>query len=126
MFSFFSNKNKNECPVNEDTRILIEAGMLGLIDLFGEEAIKNRKVLVPDRSDFPLKYDGQQQAAFDTMKIVATQMEIDPNEIQLDIYKERLKDIDEWAIFGRRIILQDMYGEKYSGGNYGVGQDGNK
>ena len=118
MFGLFGNKKKHELPVKEEMRQWIDNALLWLMQSFGEASIKTRKVLTPHHTHFPVRYDGQHQSAIDTMKIIATQMEINPDDVQLDIYKEGQTEIDTGGAFGNRIFLQQVEGEKYSGGLY--------
>ncbi|MDH7459798.1 tetratricopeptide repeat protein [Chitinophagaceae bacterium 26-R-25] len=114
----FFRKNNNEPSVDEKTRQRLEEYFLWLINSFGKEYIKNKKVLNPDNNDFPVFYNEQLKSASDTLKIVATQMDLDPGEIKLHIYKEGQIEIDTGSPFGQRIFLQNVKGEKYSGGLY--------
>jgi tetratricopeptide (TPR) repeat protein len=125
MFGFF-RKNNNECPVNEDTREWMERCILWLTNSFGKENIRARKIIVPNFDNFPIKYNGQPQTAFETMKIVARQMEINPEEIHIDIYREGQREIDTGSVMGNRMFLQNKEGEKYSGGLYFGKQDDGK
>ncbi len=119
-------RNNNEPSVNEETREWLEEYFLWLINSFGKENIRNRKVLTPDFKDFPIRYDGQNQSAIDTLKIVATQMEINFDEIILHVYKEGQQEIDTGSPFGHRIFLQNVKKEKYSGGVYFGKQENGK
>ena len=83
------------CPVHQQTRIWLETSFLTLLSIFGERQTQNRKVLTAERSDFPIRFDGSEQAAFETLKIVAAQMEIPPDKITLDFYDENLRRITE-------------------------------
>jgi hypothetical protein len=83
------------CPVPQIVRIWLERAFLALLDIFGEESTLTRKVLIPERSDFPIRYDGSERAAFDTLKIIAEQMEVPVDSITLDFYDERLRQITE-------------------------------
>ena len=126
MFGLFKNKKRVECPVKEDIRQWIDRSMLWLMHSFGESNVKSRKVLTPHHTDFPIKYDGRHQTAIDTMKIVATQMELNSDDIHLDIYVEGQTEIDTGGAFGNRIFIQQVEGEKYSGGLYWGKQEDNK
>jgi Peptidase family M48 len=83
------------CPVHQQTRIWLENSFLTLLSIFGEQRTQYRKVLTAERSDFPIKFDGSEQAACETLKIVATQMEIPPDKITLDFYDENMRRITE-------------------------------
>src|SRR5690348_13506176 len=71
------------CPVDEPTRIYLEQSFLTLLNIFGEEETLNRVVLTPERKHFPVRYDGSERAAFETLKIVAQQMEVPVERITL-------------------------------------------
>jgi hypothetical protein len=126
MFRFFQRSKKADCPVQEETRQWLERCFAWMIHSFGRENIKNRKVLTPSFKDFPVKYDGQYQSAIETLKIVATQMEINVDEIHLDIYKEGITEIDTGGVFGNRIFMKNDEQEKYSGGLYWGKHEDNK
>lgn len=81
------------CPVEETGRLWLEHSFLYLLELFGRTETARRTVLVPDRSHFPVRYDGSEQSAYETLKIVARQMELAPENIRLDFYDERLRNI---------------------------------
>jgi len=119
------NKNNNDPLVNEETREWLENYFLWLIDSFGKENIKSRKVMLPHYNDFPIHYDGKKQSATDTLKIVALQMEINPDDINLIIYKEGEEAIDTGSVFGNRLFLENVKGQKYSAAQYyGKQEDG--
>ena len=90
----------NGCPVNEQTRILLEKWFDILLTLFGKENTCNRKVLVAEKWDFPVKYDGSERAAFETLRIVAKQMEVPAESIMLDFYDDNLQRITEGMPLG--------------------------
>ena len=83
------------CPVHQQTRIWLENSFLTLLNFFGEQQTQYRKVLTAERNHFPIRFDGSERAAFETLRIVATQMEIPPDQITLDFYDENLRRITE-------------------------------
>jgi hypothetical protein len=87
--------DKNACPVDEQTRRWTEKSFQVLLGLFGKENTQNRKVLIPERIDFPVQYDGSERAAYETLKIVANQMEVPVERITLDFYDDHLQQITE-------------------------------
>jgi len=114
----FERKISDKCPINEDNRIWLEKSFLLLLDIFDKEKIKQRKILIPHHSNFPIKYDGSDQTAFDTAKIVAEQMEVDFNEIQLDFYNDGVKQLSTGSpLNGGRVFLSS-YDDKGSAGLY--------
>jgi len=85
----------NGCPVEEAERIWIERSFLSLLTLFGEENTLTRQVLLPVTKDFPIKYDGSERAAFETLKVVARQMEVPIDKIKLDFFDKQLQYITD-------------------------------
>jgi hypothetical protein len=83
------------CPVEEPTRIWMEQSFQTLLNMFGKENTRNRRVLTPERIDFPVRYDGSEGAAFETLWIIAKQMEVPVENITLDFYDEGLQQITE-------------------------------
>jgi len=87
--------DKNACPVDEHTRIWLEKSFQTLLSIFGKENTRNRKVLTPERINFPVRYDGSERSAFETLKIIANQMEVPIERITLDFYDDHLRQITE-------------------------------
>jgi hypothetical protein len=108
----------DDCPVSENNRLWLEDAFLFLLDLFGKENTQQRKVLIPHYSDFPVRYDGTEQSAQETMKVVATQMEVPFDSIDLDFYDDREHKVSAGGAYGRSIYLGLAEGEKYAGGLY--------
>jgi hypothetical protein len=87
--------DENACPVDEDTRIYLEKSFQILLNIFGEENTRSRKILTPERIHFPVRYDGSEQSAFETLRIIANQMEVPIERIKLDFYDDHLRHITE-------------------------------
>jgi hypothetical protein len=85
------------------------------------ENIKQRKVLVPDYENFPVQYDGTARSAYDTMKIVATQMEVSFDSIELDFYDEEANQI---AGAGHIFLEADKDNKNAAGLYYGMNENG--
>lgn len=126
MFNLFGNKKPIEAPVDEEMRQWIDNALLWLMQQFGEENLKSKKVLSPDYTDFPIKYTGQNQSALDTLKIIARQMEINADEIELEIYSEGQTEINTGNVFDRRMFMGAMEDEEYTAGLYWGRQENNK
>ncbi len=120
------SNNKNQCPVNSETREWLEDCFLWFIENVGREKIKKVKVLTPNPLDFPIKYNGENESAISTMKIIAKQMELNSEDILLDIYTEGQSEINTGGVFGNRLFLENVENENYSGGLYFGMQTDNK
>lgn len=117
---WFWNKNKNDCPVDEETRVFIENSMKWLVNTFGRQKTIERKVLTPHTDDFPITYDGSAKSARETLRIIARQMEVDYTKIHIDIYKEGQTEVDTGGdgLPGSRIFMQNAEEQTYSGGMF--------
>jgi hypothetical protein len=124
MFGSSKIKRPNTCPVDEDNRRWLEDSFLLLLAFFGKENTRQRKVLVPHHSDFPIVYNGSEETGFETLRIVARQMEIEPEHIHLEFYDDRVKEVATGSPFGQGIYLTADKDESGAAGLYwGKGQD---
>ena len=113
------------CPVPEASQIWLENAFSLLIDLFGEAPIRSRKILVPHHTDFPIRYNGDAGAAADTLRIVAPQMEVDPNEILLNFYEDGKSSVSTGSPFNSYIPMTGYKNLSASAGLYwGRQEDG--
>jgi hypothetical protein len=116
---FSKNKKAAVCPVDDTIREWIESCFVWFSENIGKEVL-SKKILVPHPSDFPIAYDGSIKSAMDTLQIVATQMDVDPNDILLQIYSEG----DNKIAAGRSTVFIEQ-GPTHSGGLYhGKSEDG--
>lgn len=92
MFGFFSSKS-NKCPIDEETRLWMENAFLWLATQFGQGTIDSKKVLCPTPQDFPIRYDGSRESLIRTAEIVAGQMDISLETVNLQTYDENIKAI---------------------------------
>ena len=104
MFGLFSNKNNSVCPLDEEMRLWMENAFLWLATQFGQDAILSKQVLMPTPEDFPIRYDGSQTSLIKTAEIVATQMEINLDEVNLQTYDENIKAFD--GGMGHRLVRE--------------------
>lgn len=105
MLGIFGKSAPRKCPIPEASQKWIETAFPFLIRLFGEEKIKHKKVLVPHYTDFPIRYDGGTQPAWDTLHIIAAQMEVDPDSITLDIYTDVTRTLSTGSHMGGKFYL---------------------
>jgi len=127
MPGFFRKNNKEpQSPIKAEMRQWMEASFRWLMKSFGENEIKNRKILTPHYSDFPVRYNGTPETAEQTVKILASQMEIDSNEITLFIYGEGESEVSTGSPLGTKLFLSQFDDEKYSGGLYFGKEDDGK
>ena len=101
MFGLFSKKNNNECPIDSEMRLWMENAFLWLATQFGHDNIATKPMLHPTPEHFPIRYDGSKESLTKTAEIVARQMEIDINEINLDTYDQNIQEFS--GDFGHRI-----------------------
>ena len=126
MFKLFSKNSSPTCPISQETRLWMANAFLWLATQFGHEYIRNKKMLFPTQECFPIKYDGSKDSLFKTAEIVANQMEININDINLETYKESIQEFQ--GDFGHRIFSQidKDFPNKMSGGVYFGKNENNK
>ena len=91
MFGLFSKK-PNECPVDNEMRLWMENAFLWLATQFGHDNIANKTMLLPTPEHFPIHYDGSKESLIMTAKIIAHQMEINIDTVNLDIYDQNIQE----------------------------------
>jgi hypothetical protein len=91
MFGLFSNNKNIVCPLDQEMRLWMENSILWLATQFGQDAILSKRVLTPTQDDFPIRYDGSQTSLITTAEIVAKQMDINLDEVNLQTYDENIK-----------------------------------
>lgn len=122
----FDKKYPNRCPVSYDNRIWLEKSFSFLLDIFNKEKVRRTNILIPHYSDFPIKYNGDNQTAFSTLKIIAEKMEVAFDEIQLNLYDEGVKAISTGSLYGARTFLNSDDNYRGSAGVYWGRQWDNK
>jgi hypothetical protein len=124
MFGLFNKKDPNKCPIPEERRLWLEESFSLLVSFFGKEKVTQGKILVPHYSCFPIKYDGSIESAAQTLRIVAAQMDVAFDEIELTIYREKVNDISSGDPWGGRIYLNSAANDKSAAGLYFGKDDG--
>lgn len=94
MFGLFSKQHDNQCPVAQETRLWMENTILWLATQFGENNILSKQVLVPTPQHFPIHYNGSEASLMETAQIVASQMDIRLDEVDLQTYEDNIRAID--------------------------------
>ena len=84
MFGLF-RKKEPECPLTEETRLWLEYAFIWLVKQFGENRVKSKEVILPNTNFFPFKYDGSSESLYKTAEIVARQMDINLEDINLQL-----------------------------------------
>ena len=96
----------------------MENSFLWLATQFGHDNIATKPMLHPTPQHFPIRYDGSTESLTKTAEIVAHQMEIDINEINLDIYHQNIQEFS--GDFGHRVWTEvdKANNEKLAAGSY--------
>lgn len=119
MFKFFRSASKPEIP--DEHRLYFENQFHWLLENFGE-GLLTKPIKVPDKSDFPIVFKGEEEQAWETLKIVCAQLDIDSNEVHLDFYSDGKRDINAGV---ETFYLQASRKAKFAGGLYwGRAEDG--
>jgi hypothetical protein len=118
MLGLFSKNNSNECPIDLQTRLWVENSFLWLAGQFGQDNIATKPIVLPTPDYFPVQYNGSKDSLISTAAIVARQMEIDINEVNLDTYEQNIQEFS--GDLGHRIWTEvdKSSEEKLSAGLY--------
>lgn len=92
MFSLFSRKGSLP-PLSQETCTWIETKFHWLVQTFGEETIRSRKILTPHYSQFPFDYGGDLESAQGTLAIIADQMDVKVNDLELFLYADGAREL---------------------------------
>lgn len=90
---FGNSGKKNDCPIDLDKRLWMENAFLWLTSQFGHENIATKPICVPTVEQFPIRYDGSETSMHQTAEIVARQMEVDINEVNLHLFEENIQEL---------------------------------
>lgn len=118
MFGLFSKKNKNDCPIDMETRLWMENAFLWLATQFGHDNIATRPMLLPTPEHFPVRYDGSEESLTRTAAIIARQMELDISEINLYTYEQSLQEFNGGFGHGIWTQVDKDSGEEMAAGLY--------
>lgn len=125
MFGLFSKKPNNKCPIDPEIRLWMEQAFLWLAGQFGEDNIAEKPMLLPIPEHFPIRYDGSKKSLIKTVEIVARQMEININELNLDIYEQNIQEFR--GDYGHRVwteVDKDNSEQLSSGLYFGKNEEG--
>ena len=100
-------------PVGEEERIWLESSFQLLLNLFGKDETQKRNVLTPNSTHFPVRYDGSERSALETLKIIADQMEVPAEKIMLEFYDDNIRRITTGSPGG-------LYWGKGESGNFEI------
>jgi hypothetical protein len=92
MFGLFSKKQNPDCPIDPGMRLWMENAFLWLATQFGHDNIATKPMLHPIPDHFPIRYNGSKESLIKTAEIVARQMEIDFNEINIDTFAQSIQE----------------------------------
>jgi hypothetical protein len=90
----FKSKSKPSLNISEETRIWIEHNIGWLRNTFNKKDPFQLKIIIGDQHDFPLNLDGTHESCLQASAIIAQQMQININEVQIVFTKPHLKEID--------------------------------
>ena len=116
MFGLFSKNKVIQCTINLNTRLWMENSFLWMVAEFGKENIISKKTVTPTIEYFDIEYDGSIDSLIKTAKIIAQQMDVDFDSVNLEIYNESIQEIQ--GDFGFRIFtkVDSDIGEKLASG----------
>jgi hypothetical protein len=116
MISLF--KKSNESPITEERRVWIDDCFCWLKADFGAQLIKQKRTLTPTLEDFPIDFVGSDENAFKLLDIIAAQMDLDSDLIDINFYAEGEREIVTGTGSYSRVFLRPGENEKTSAGHY--------
>lgn len=123
MLGIFKKNNQPQCPIDEATRVWMEDAFIWLINQFGEKQFYGLKIVTPTEDNFPIKFDGTQDSVMSCAKIIARQMNIDNDKVNITFYNQQTLELGNEL--GNAIFTQQYKSEGYSSGIYmGTDSDG--
>ncbi|MCL2247002.1 MAG: hypothetical protein FWC10_07820 [Lentimicrobiaceae bacterium] len=108
-------KKKNYEPLDYEWRKYLEQNICFLDGLFPEPTLDKRKVFLPTKTDFPIQWNSSKENVYEVVKIVAENMQINPNEIEINFYEEGLVEIN---MGGSTLFLENDTKEARTAGLY--------
>lgn len=102
----------------------LENAMLWLVHEFGKEKVLSRQILRPHYSDISIRFDGSETSAYQTLELLAKQMEIDKNELELSFYSSNIQEFKN--DLGGSLFTNLEEGESTAGGLYFGRQENGK
>jgi hypothetical protein len=93
MFNFLKSNKKYE-PLDKELRKCFEYNLLWLMEAFPDTKIEDRKILTPTASDFPIIWNRSRENAIEALIIICSNMNLNPNEIELDFYNNGIKEFN--------------------------------
>lgn len=114
-----------ECPLTPELSKWMEEAYIWLLNEFGKEHLSSKKSLRPVIEDFPLQYDGSKNSLYATAEIIAMQMDIDINTINIETYKDGIHEIESDLGFSLYTEVDKTEGHQFTAGMYfGKNEDG--
>jgi hypothetical protein len=119
MFGFFSrSSSSSKCPVTEERRLVIDKSFNRLLRIFGADYVKSKTILLPREEDFPFEFVGDEENAYEILDVLAPQMDLNIDDIEIDFYTEAETEIKTGGAFHDRIFLQAAENADFSAGLY--------
>lgn len=117
MFGFLK-KQPNDCPIDTNTRLWMEQAFVWLVQEFRQQNIAGKPILLPTAEHFPIQYDGSKDSLLQTAAIICNQMEINPDDINLDNYNHSIHEIQGDYGFRTFTVPDDNSEEQLTSGLY--------
>jgi hypothetical protein len=97
MFGLFKKNTGPECPIDTDMRLWMEQSFLWLATQFGHDNVREKTMLFPTPECFPVTYNGSRESLEATAAIVARQMEINMDEVNLEVFRHNIQEFNSGA-----------------------------
>ncbi|MEP6848075.1 MAG: hypothetical protein ABI999_04410 [Acidobacteriota bacterium] len=118
-------KSGMHCPVEEKRGEWIDSCFVWLLHAFRDTALREKPILTPTPEHFPVDFTVLEESAYDVLEILGPQMDLDPDDIEIDPYQEAMTELRTGPALNARVFLKQVDHEKYSAGHYrGKEEDG--
>jgi hypothetical protein len=87
--SLTSKTSKSESPLDGEQKEWIEKSYQWLFSIFGEKYFLQHKIILPEMSFFPDKYDGTEESVITVVKRVCSYMDVNPDLVDVEFLVDR-------------------------------------
>jgi len=87
-------------PIEEEERKWIESALQWLIEQFGRDYFLARRMVLPESSFFPDKFNGTEESVCALVSRVCSYMEVNPNRVVVELFSDREDTVSKHKLGG--------------------------
>ncbi len=115
MFLRFRKPTVPDRPLDAEMGKVIENNIQWLATVFPQPQVHERKIFLPNETDFPIAWNGTKGSAERVLDIVAEAMQLDRRKLALECYDNGMRELD---MGGSVIFLEDQPDQTRAAGLY--------